>query len=109
LTPGKSVILNVEADDRPDGVSLRLISARPIEEEAEKLGRLIEIEADSAECLASIKAQLKSGGDGKVKFIVTRDRATRLYEIDIPGGFRLSPELAGGIKSLEGVVDVRLN
>jgi DNA polymerase III subunit alpha len=108
LTPGKSVILNVEADDRPDGVSLRLISARPIEEEAEKLGRLIEIEADSAECLASIKAQLKGGGDGKVKFIVTRDRATRLYEIDIPGGFRLSPELAGGIKSLEGVVDVRL-
>ena len=109
LTVGKSVILNVEADDRPDGVSLRLISARPIEEEASKLGRLIEIEADSAACLASIKAQLKAGGDGKVKFIVTRDRASRLYEIDIPGSYRLSPELAGGIKSVEGVVDVRLS
>jgi len=109
LAVGKSVILNVEADDRPDGVSLRLISARPIEEESARLGRLIEIEADSASCLASIKAQLKSGGDGKVKFIVTRDRASRLYEIDIPGSYRLSPELAGGIKSVDGVVDVRLS
>jgi len=109
LTPGKSVILSVEADERPDGISLRLISATPIEKEAERLGKLIEIEADSAACLGAIKAQLKSGGDGRVKFIVSRDRATRLYEIDIPGGFRLSPELAGGIKSLEGVVDVRLN
>ena len=109
LTVGKSVIINVEADDRPDGVSLRLIGAKPIEDEAAKLGRLIEIEADSASCLASIKAQLKTGGDGKVKFIVTRDRASRMYEIDIPGSYRLSPELAGGIKSVEGVVDVRLS
>jgi DNA polymerase-3 subunit alpha len=109
LAVGKSYILSVEADDRPDGIGLRLISARSIEEEASKLGKLIEIEADSVACLASIKAQLKSGGDGKVKFIVSRERATRLYEIDLPGSFRLSPELAGGIKSLEGVVDVRLS
>jgi DNA polymerase-3 subunit alpha len=109
LSVGRSVVLNVEADQRPDGISLRLISARPIEEEASRLGRLLEIEADSARCLASIRAQLKPGGEGRVRFVVSRDRATRLYEIDVPGAFRLTPELAGGIKSLEGVVDVRLS
>ncbi|HVX81544.1 MAG TPA: DNA polymerase III subunit alpha [Devosiaceae bacterium] len=109
LTPGKSVIVSVEADERPDGVSLRLLSAVPIEQAAERLGKLIEIEAESAACLSAIKAQLKTGGDGRVRFVVSRDRASRLYEIDIPGGFRLSPELAGGIKALEGVVNVRLS
>ena len=38
-----------------------------------------------------------------------RDGGAREYEVDLPGRFRLTPELAGGIKSLEGVVDVRLN
>ncbi|HVW93093.1 MAG TPA: DNA polymerase III subunit alpha [Devosia sp.] len=109
LSVGKSVILNVEADERPDGISLRLISASPIEKEAERLGKQIEIEANSANCLGAIKAQLKSGGDGKVRFVVSRERATRLYEIELPGSFKLSPELVGGIKSLEGVVAVRLS
>ncbi|MDR3470923.1 MAG: DNA polymerase III subunit alpha [Devosia sp.] len=109
LTPGKSVILSVEADDRPDGVSLRLISARPIEEEAARLGKRLVVFAGSERCLGPIRAQLKGGGEGSVSFVVIRDGGQREYEIDIPGGFKLSPELAGGIKSLDGVVDVRLN
>ena len=36
LQPGRSVILNVEADERPDGISLRLMSAVPLDEAAQK-------------------------------------------------------------------------
>ena len=109
LAVGKSVILMVEADDRPDGIGLRLISAKPIEEEASKLGKRLTVFAGHERCLGPIRAQLKSGGEGSVSFIVIRDGGAREYEIEVPGGFRLSPELAGGIKSLDGVVDVRLN
>jgi DNA polymerase III subunit alpha len=108
LAVGKSVIVSVEADDRPDGIGLRLISAEPIEKAAEKLGRRLEIEAESPRCLSAIKAQLKAG-DGQVIMVVSRDRGLKQYEIELPGGFRISPELAGGIKSLDGVVDVRLS
>jgi len=109
LSVGKSVILHVEADERPDGISLRLIAAKPIEEEAAKLGKRLTVFAGSERCLAPIRSQLKTGGEGSVSFIVIRDGGAREYEVDLPGRFRLTPELAGGIKSLEGVVDVRLN
>ena len=109
LKVGASVILSVEADDRPDGIGLRLISAQPIEQAAEKVGKRLTVFAGHEKCLPTIRSQLKSGGDGQVIFIVSRDSGAKEYEIELPGGFRISPELAGGIKSLEGVVDVRLS
>ena len=102
------MIISVEADERPDGIGLRLISAQPIEKAAEKLGKRLEIEAESENCLKAIQAQLKAG-DGQIIFVVSRDKGHKQYEIELPGRFRVSPELAGGIKSLSGVVDVRLS
>ena len=107
LSVGKSVMLNVDADERPDGISVRLNSAQPIEGAAEKVGKRLVVFAGSERCLQPIRTQLKPGGEGSVSFIVIRN--DREYEIEIPGGYRVSPELAGGIKSLQGVVDVRLS
>ena len=42
-------------------------------------------------------------------FIVSRDNGAREYEIELRDRFQLNPAIAGGIKSLDGVVDVRLN
>jgi DNA polymerase-3 subunit alpha len=109
LSVGKSVILSVEADERPDGIGLRLIAAEPIEGAAEKLGKRLTVFAGNERCLGPIRSQLKPGGEGSVSFIVIRDEGAREYEIELPGSFRLTPELAGGIKSLDGVVDVRLS
>jgi DNA polymerase-3 subunit alpha len=109
LQPGRSVILNVEADERPDGVSLRLLSAVPLDEAAQKVGRSLEIEADDVKCLEAIQKQLKPGGNGRIKFVVAREQGRRLYEIDIGSGWQINPALAGAIKSFDGVVDVRLN
>jgi DNA polymerase-3 subunit alpha len=108
LKPGTSVIVNVEADDRADGVGLRLISAQSLEAAATKVGREMEIEATSEKSLAIIKSQLKSG-DGSVIFVISRDRGSKLYRVKLPGKFRISPEVAGGIKSLDGIADVRLS
>ncbi|RUT32719.1 DNA polymerase III subunit alpha [Arsenicitalea aurantiaca] len=108
LVVGRSVILTVEADERPDGIGLRLIGAQPIEEAAERLGKRLTVFAGSERCLSPIRAQLKPGGEGAVSFVVIRDGGAREYEIELNGQYRLTPELAGGIKSLEGVVDVRL-
>ncbi|MEQ1901901.1 MAG: DNA polymerase III subunit alpha [Devosia sp.] len=109
LQPGRSVIVQVEADERPDGVSLRLLSAVPLDEAVQKAGKSLVIETSSEASLASIKSQLKPGGNGQVTFIVAREQGKRLYEIDIGSGWQLSPALAGAIKSFEGVVDVRLS
>ncbi len=109
LQVGKSVILHVGADERPDGVSVRLLDAELIEGAAEKIGRRLTVFAATEKCLGPIRNQLKSGGEGSVSFVVIRDGGAREYEIELPGQFRLTPEIAGGIKALDGVTDVRLN
>jgi DNA polymerase-3 subunit alpha len=108
LQVGKLVILTVEADDRADGVGLRLIGADLIEKAAEKVGRRLEVEAASAGCLSGIKERLRAG-DGEVILVVRRDAGAKRYDIELPGRFRISPELAEGIKALDGVVGVELS
>jgi DNA polymerase-3 subunit alpha len=109
LQPGASVIINVEADERPDGISLRLMSAVPLDEAAQKAGKSLTIETSSEISLGAIRAQLKLGGNGRVTFVVAREQGRKLYAVDIGAGWQLSPALAGAIKSFDGVVDVRLN
>jgi len=109
LETGRSLILEVEADERPDGISLRLIKAEPIDGATERLGRQLTVFPASENALSAIKAQLKPGGEGAVTMIVSRDGGAREYEIKLPGGFKLTAEVAGGIKALAGVVDVRLH
>lgn len=108
LQAGKSVILTVEADERPDGIGLRLIGAEPIEKAAERVGKELRIFVEAANCLGPIHSQLKPGGEGHVIFVIPRG-ASRDYEVDVPGRFRLTTELAGAVKAMNGVVDVRLS
>jgi DNA polymerase-3 subunit alpha len=109
LQPGNSVLLHVGADERAEGVSLRIIDAEPLQEAAEKVNRRLTVFAEHEKCLTPIRAQLKGGGEGQVSFVVIRDGGAREYEIAIPGTYRITAEIAGGIKALDGVMDVRLN
>ncbi|MEO8685850.1 MAG: OB-fold nucleic acid binding domain-containing protein, partial [Devosia sp.] len=109
LSPGKSVILQVGADERAEGISMRLLSAEPIEGIAEKVERRLTVFADDPVALGPISAQLKRGGEGSVNFVVIRDGGAREYEIELPGSYRLTAEVAGGIKALAGVMDVRFH
>jgi DNA polymerase-3 subunit alpha len=107
LQPGNSVILQVGADERAEGISVRLISAEPIEGLAERVDRRLTVFAEDAKALGSISTQLRRGGNGIVSFVVIRDGGAREYEIELPGKYAVSSEVAGGIKALDGVTDVR--
>lgn len=109
LEVGKSLILQLEAEQRPDGINLRLIGARPIAEAAEKIGRRLTVFIGQETCLDPIKAQLKRGGEGTVSLVVIRDQGAREYEVELPGNFRLTSELAGAIRASAGVIDTRLS
>ena len=109
LQPGKSVILQVGADERAEGISLRLLSAQAIDGIEDTIERRLTIFAADQRALGPISAQLKRGGEGVVNFVVIRDGGAREYEIELPGSYRITAEVAGGIKALDGVTDVRLH
>ncbi len=107
LQPGNSVILQVGADERAEGISVRLMAAEPIEGQAEKIDRRLTIFMADAKALGPTSAQLKRGGNATVNFVVIRDGGLREYEVELPGKYAVSAEVAGGIKALDGVTDVR--
>jgi len=107
LQPGNSVILQVGADERAEGISVRLMSAEPIEGMAERIDRQLTVFLADPKALGPTSAQLKRGGNGTVNFVVIRDGGAREYEIELPGKYNVTAEVAGGIKALEGVTDVR--
>ncbi len=107
LQPGNSVILQVGADERAEGISVRLISAEPIEGMAERIDRRLTVFLADPKALGATSAQLKRGGNGTVNFVVIRDGGAREYEIELPGKYNVTAEVAGGIKALDGVTDVR--
>ncbi len=109
LEQGMSVILDVEADNQSDGVHVRLLRARPIAEAAQLVERKLIIYAADKACLAPIAKLLKPGGNGTVSFRVNADGGAHEYEVRLNGKYMLDGDLAGGIKSLHGVNDVRLS
>jgi DNA polymerase-3 subunit alpha len=50
-----------------------------------------------------------SRAERQVMFIVSRDNGAKEYEIELKERFQITPAVAVGIKSLDGVVDVRLS
>ena len=94
LQAGKSVILTVEADERPDGIGLRLIGAEPIERAAERVGKELRIFVDAASCLGPIRSQLRPGGEGHVIFVIPRG-AAKDYEVDVPDFSKLPLSMSG--------------
>jgi len=109
LEQGMSAILDVEADNQSDGVHVRLLRARPIEQGARLVARKLIIYASDKACLAPVAKLLKFGGNGTVSFRVNADSGAHEYEVRLNGKYMLDADLAGGIKSIRGVNDVRLS
>ena len=47
-----------------------------------------------------------NGGDGDVSLVIMLDLETEV-EMKLPGRFKVSPQIAGALKAVSGVVDVQ--
>ncbi len=109
MEPGRSVVITVNAENRPEGVSLRVQSMRSLEEEAEsRAQKAMRIFLRDAEPLAAISRQLGQRGEGQVSFVVLKDSAQGEIEIELPERYRVEEKLASALKAVRGVVDVEL-
>jgi DNA polymerase-3 subunit alpha len=108
LEPGQSVILLVNAEDKPEGVSVRIDSVEPLDAAAARLQHALRIFLRSPDPLESIARHLDASGDGDVSLIVLGDGVRGEVELKLPGRYRVSPQLAGALRSVPGIVEVEL-
>ena len=108
LEPGASVIVTVSAEERPEGISFRVIGVQSLEDEAVRMQKALRVFLREATPLAAFRGQLLANGDSEVSLVLVRDGGEREVEITLPGRYRVSPQMASAVKAAPGVLDVEL-
>ncbi|MDI6026183.1 DNA polymerase III subunit alpha [Corticibacterium sp. UT-5YL-CI-8] len=108
LEAGKSVVVTVAAEDRPEGVNLRIQTVQSLEDEASRVQKSLRIFLRDAAPLGLLTSHLQVRGEGQVSFIVIKDDAQGEVEIELPQRCRISPQVASALRAVPGVVEVEL-
>jgi DNA polymerase-3 subunit alpha len=127
LEPGAAVLLQLGAELQGEDVRARVLHAEPLDAAAAKTQKGLRIFLRDTKPLESIVRRLQgpeaapqngpsrapaakpspvAGGDGDVSLVLMLDLETEV-EMKLPGRFRVSPQIAGAIKAVSGVVDVQ--
>ena len=108
LEAGKSVVITVAAEDRPEGVNLRIQTVQSLEDEASRIQKALRIFLRDASPLNTLAGQLSVKGEGQVSFVLIKDGGQGEVEIELPTRYRISPQVASAMRAVPGVIEVEL-
>ena len=130
LEPGAAVLLQLGAELQGEDIRARVLHAEPLDDAAAKTQKGLRIFVRDTKPLDSIARRLampeaaasngapvlkgaapgivprSAAGDGEVSLVMLLDLETEV-EMKLPGRFKVSPQIAGAIKAVSGVVDVQ--
>jgi DNA polymerase-3 subunit alpha len=122
LEPGAAVLLTLSAELQGDDVRARIGMVEPLDQAAAKLSKGLRVFLRAEAPIESVAKRLEgpNGGraaqgngqdkaqdraDGEVALVLMLNEGTEV-EVKLPGRFRVSPQIAGAIKAVAGVVAV---
>ena len=129
LEPGAAVLLQLGAELQGEDIRARVLHAEPLDDAAAKTQKGLRIFVRDTRPLDSIAKRLNmpeaalqgpaarapqakpmaaapNGADGDVSLVIMLDLETEV-EMKLPGRFKVSPQIAGAMKAVSGVVDVQ--
>jgi DNA polymerase-3 subunit alpha len=106
LEPGSAVLLFISAELQGDEVRARIQSVEPLDQAAAKLQKALRVFVRSEAPLDSVARRLEPKGEGEVSMVLLLDGGSEV-EVKLPGRFKVSPQIAGAIKAVPGVVEVQ--
>ncbi len=108
LEPGNSLVITVDAEERPEGISLRIQTVQSLENRAADAQKALRIFVRDSGPLSHVASHLNAKGDGLVSFVVIKEDGRREIEVELPQRYRISPQIASALKTAKGVIDVEL-
>jgi DNA polymerase-3 subunit alpha len=108
LEPGKSLVITVSAEDRPEGINMRIQTVQSLEDVASQVQKSLRIYLRDPGPVGTLASQLSGRGEGQVSFIVIKEGAAGEVEIELPDRYRISPQVASAMRAVPGVVEVEL-
>jgi len=105
LEPGNSLVVLVAAEDRPEGINVRIQSVESLDKVMAGLKQIRVFVRDEAP-LASVQKHLGVRGNGEVSLILLQDG--REVEMRLPGRYAVTPQIASALRAIRDVVQVEL-
>ncbi len=107
LEPGTPLLMMVAAELQGEDVRVRIQSCERLDEATARHHKALRIFVRSPEPLEGISKRLSGGkGDGEVSLILLMEEGKAEVEIRLEGRYPVSPQIAGAIKAIPGVVSV---
>lgn len=108
LEPGRSLVITVGADERPEGISLRIQTVQPLDEIASTVQKSLRIYLRDAKPVTMLANHFATKGDTQVSFIMIKPEGQGEVEVELPEKYRISPQVASAMRAVQGVVEVEL-
>ncbi len=110
LEPGTAVLMFLSAEVQGDEVRARIQSAEPLDSAAANLAKSLRVFLSDQDPLEAVAKRLEpemraADGVGEVRLVLLLGQGKEV-EVKLPGRFKVSPQIAGAIKALPGVVQV---
>jgi DNA polymerase-3 subunit alpha len=114
LEPGSPVLLQMTAEAQGDEVRARIQTVETLDRAAARVQKGLRIFVRDEAPLDAVVKRLDRGGngsqageaEGEVNLIVMLGAGAEV-ELKLPGRYKVSPQIAGAIKAIPGVVEVR--
>src|SRR4051812_34130731 len=109
LEPGRAVVLMLQAGVEGEEVRARIGLAEPLEVAVAKHQKGMRIFLRDERPIGSVQERLKVRGEGEVSLVLILDNGEREVEVKLPGKYQASPQVAGALRAVPGVVEVQMN
>jgi DNA polymerase-3 subunit alpha len=112
LEPGSPVLLHLTAEAQGEEVRARIQTVEPLDRAAAKVQKGLRIFLRDVAPLDAVVKRLDGKGDGsgqgsgEVNLVMLLDAGAEV-EVRLPGRYKVSPQIAGAIKAVPGVVEVQ--
>jgi DNA polymerase-3 subunit alpha len=106
LEPGRSIVVLVSAEERPEGINLRIQSAESLDKVVAGLKQMRVFVRDPAP-LPSLRNHFAAKGEGEVSLVLMLGQGKEV-EMRLPGRYAVTPQIASALRAVRGVVQVDL-
>ena len=107
LEPGKAVLLMLTAEAQGEDVRARIQTVEPLDQAAEKMQKGLRVFMRDNQPIEGVAKRLEPKGDAEISMILILEDGASEVEVKLPGRYKVSPQIAGAIKAVPGVIEVQ--
>ena len=109
LEPGRPLVLQLQANLEGEDVRARIMTAEPLDVAVARHQKGMRVFLRDERPIPSVQQRLQVRGEGEVSLVLLLDEGDREVEVKLPGKYQATPQIAGALRAVPGVVQVEVN